>query len=59
VRDDLDAGAEAKRTAMLLRDARSALRRVDTLAAQALALEDDVAREVAEVRAGLERVVAP
>ena len=58
VREDLlDAGADAKRTAALLSDARSALRRLDTLMAQALAQEDDVAADVAEVRSGLERVV--
>jgi hypothetical protein len=57
-RDLVTAGADAKRTAALLREARSVLRRLDTLTAQALAQEDAVAVEMAEVRAGLERVVA-
>lgn len=56
--DDLiTAGADAKKTAQLLRGARSALRRVDALAAQALAQEDDVAADLAGVRTGLEQVV--
>lgn len=53
----LEAGAEAKRTAALLRDARSALRKADTLAAMAMAIEDDTVSLIAEVRTALEQVV--
>lgn len=55
--DPLAAGAEAKRTAALLREARSVLRRLDTLTAQAMAMEDDTVPLMAEARAPLEHVV--
>lgn len=55
--DLLDAGADAKRTAALHREARSVLRRLDTLTAQAMAMEDDSVPRLAEVRAALEGVV--
>jgi hypothetical protein len=57
-RDDLlDAGADVKRTAALHREARSVLRRLDTLTAQAMAMEDDTVPRLAEARDALERVV--
>ena len=50
-------GMEAKRVAALLRDARAALRKVDTLAATALAVEDPSLGAISEARAAVERVV--
>ena len=49
--------AESKRTAAMLRDARSVLRRIDGLAATALAADDPSAPLIAEVRTGAERLV--
>lgn len=55
--DPAAALAEMKRTAMLLRDARSVLRRVDTLAATAMAVDDPSLPVIAEVRGASERLV--
>ncbi|HUY07899.1 MAG TPA: hypothetical protein VMW80_00390 [Candidatus Dormibacteraeota bacterium] len=49
--------AIAKRTAALLRDARSVQRRLDTLAATALAIGDPSVPRIAEARAAVERLV--
>lgn len=50
--------AESKRTAAMLRDARSVLRRIDTLAATASAVDDPSLPLIAEVRSGAERLVS-
>jgi len=55
--DLLDAGADAKRTTTLLRDARSVLRRVDTLARTAGAGDDPSLPVIAEVQSAAERLV--
>ncbi|MGH7749468.1 MAG: hypothetical protein ACREQ5_32580 [Candidatus Dormibacteria bacterium] len=55
--DPIDAAAAAKRTATLLRDARSLLRRADKLAAAALDLEEPGPHLIADARAAVERVV--
>ncbi len=61
VHDDLDslaiAESESKRVAALLRDARSALRRIDVLAATAMATGDESVPSIAEARVAVERVV--
>ena len=49
--------AEIKRTAAMVRDARSVLRRIDTLAATASAADDPSLPLIAEVRSGAERLV--
>jgi hypothetical protein len=49
--------AETKRTATLLSDARGVLRRVDKLAATALAVDDPALPQIAEVRSAVERLV--
>ncbi|MHB8393443.1 MAG: hypothetical protein ACYDC5_02835 [Candidatus Dormibacteria bacterium] len=51
------AAAVAKRTAALLRDARSVQRRLDTLAGTALAIDDPSSPRVAEARAAVARLV--
>ena len=51
------AAALAKRTATLLRDARSVQRRLDTLAATALAVDDPALPLIAEAKAAVERLV--
>ena len=55
--DPIDAAAAAKRTAILLRDARSLLRRADKLAAAAVDLEAPGPQLIADARAAIERVV--
>lgn len=59
--DDLDrlaiAESESKRVAALLRDARSVLRRIDVLAATAMATGDESVPSIAEARAAVEQVV--
>lgn len=47
----------AKRTATLLRDARSVQRRLDALAAAALAIDDPTLPRIAEARGAVERLV--
>jgi hypothetical protein len=49
--------ATAKRTAALLRDARSVQRRLDTLAATALAIDDPSLPRIAVARGAVERLV--
>lgn len=56
--DPAAAGLDAKRTAMLLRDARAVLRKVDVLAATALAVDDPSLPTIAELRSAAERLVA-
>ncbi|MGD1053669.1 MAG: hypothetical protein ABR950_07545 [Candidatus Dormibacteria bacterium] len=56
--DPMQAAQAVKRTAMLLRDARAVLRRVDVLAAQALATEDPALPEIAALRDAANRLVA-
>ena len=56
--DPAAAGLDAKRDAMLLRDARAVLRRVDVLAATALAVDDPALPAIAELRAAAEHLVA-
>ena len=46
-----------KRTAALLRDARLVQRRLDTLAAAALAMDDPAQPQIAEARDAVERLV--
>ncbi len=53
----LDA-ADAKRTAMLLRDARAVLRKVDVLMATAATVDDPALPTIAELRAATEHLVA-
>jgi hypothetical protein len=48
---------ETKRTTALLSDARSVLRRVDKLAAMALAVDDPALPQIAEVQSAVERLV--
>ncbi len=48
--DPLAAGAEAKRTAALLRDARAVLRHLDVLAATAIAADDRSVLLIAQAR---------
>jgi hypothetical protein len=55
--DPFAASAEAKRTAALLHDARAALRKLDVLVAQAVALDDPAAVPAGEARATVERLV--
>jgi hypothetical protein len=55
--DPTAALAEMKRTAALLRDARSVLRRVDTLARTAGAVDDPSLPVIAEVQSATERLV--
>jgi hypothetical protein len=50
--------AESKRTAAMLRDARSIGRRIDSLAATASATDDPSLSLIAEVRSGAERLVS-
>jgi hypothetical protein len=50
--------AEIKRTATMLRDARSVLRRIDTLAAAARAADDPSRPLIDEVRSAAERLVS-
>ncbi|MHB8324057.1 MAG: hypothetical protein ACYDEA_00220 [Candidatus Dormibacteria bacterium] len=56
-RDAPAATAITKRTATLLRDARSVQRRLDTLAATALAIDYPSLPRIAEARAAVERLV--
>lgn len=51
------AGLDAKRTAMLLRDARAILRRLDVIAALAIATDDPALPLIAEARDTVERLV--
>lgn len=56
--DPIAAGLDAKRSAMLLRDARAVLRKVDVLMASAAAVNDPSSREIADLRSGAEHLVA-
>ena len=56
-RDPVAAALDVKRTATLLRDARSVLRRIDVLAATALAADDASVPLIGEARAAAARVV--
>ena len=55
--DPAAAALDVNRTATLLRDARSVRRRIDVLAATALAVDDPTVPLIAEARAAVERVV--
>lgn len=55
--DAIAATAIAKRTAALLRDARSLQRRLDTLAASALAIDHPSLPRIAEAREAVQRLV--
>jgi len=55
--DPTTALAEMKRTAAMLRDARSVLRRVDTLAKTASTADDPSLPVIAEVQSATERLV--
>ncbi|MDA8395872.1 MAG: hypothetical protein M0T72_11680 [Candidatus Dormibacteraeota bacterium] len=55
--DSPAAAAIAKRTAVLLRDARSIQRRLDTLAATALAIDDQSLPLITEAREAVQRLV--
>ena len=56
--DPAAATADQKRTAALLRDARSILRRINVLMATAAALEDPVLGDIAALRDGADRLVS-
>jgi len=56
-RDAPAAAAIAKRTAALLRDARSVQRRLDALAAAALAIDDPSLPRIAEAKDVVQRLV--
>ena len=55
--DPLTAGGDAKRTAMLLRDARAVLHRLDILASVAIAADDPAIMLIALARETVERLV--
>ena len=55
--DPLTAGADAKRTALLLRDARAVLRRLDIRASVAIAADDPAVVLIGEARETVERLV--
>jgi hypothetical protein len=57
-RDPLELAREVKRTETLLHDARAVLRRLDVLAAQAMATEDPALPEIAALRDGCDRLVS-
>jgi ribosomal 50S subunit-associated protein YjgA (DUF615 family) len=57
-RDPIEAAREVKRTETLLRDARAVLRRVDVLAAQAVATGDPALADIAALRDGCDRLVS-
>jgi hypothetical protein len=56
--EPMDAAMAAKRSAALLRDARSVLRRLDVLSATAQATGDPSLPHIAEARAAVERLVS-
>ena len=56
--DPAAAALDLKRTATLLRDARAVLRRVDVLAATALAVDDPALPAIGELRSSVERLVS-
>lgn len=56
--DPVAAAADVKRTAAMLRDARSILRRIDVLLATAAALEDPALRDIAALRDGADHLVS-
>ncbi len=56
--DPVVAAADVKRTAALLRDARSILRRIDVLAATAAAVEDPALGDIAALRDCADRLVS-
>ena len=56
--DPVAAAADVKRTAALLRDARSILRRIDVLMATAAAIEDPALRDITALRDGADRLVS-
>ena len=57
-RDPIEAVREVKRTEVLLRDARAVLRKLDVLAAQAMATEDPALADIAALRDGCDRLVS-
>jgi hypothetical protein len=57
-RDPLELAREVKQTETLLRDARSVLRKLDVLAAQAMATEDPALPDIAALRDGCDRLVS-
>lgn len=56
--DPAAASLDVKRTAMLLRDARAVLRRVDVLMATASAADDPAVADIAALRSDTEHLVA-
>lgn len=56
--DPATATGDVKRTAMLLRDARAVLRRIDVLMAAAAAVDDPAVNDIAALRTDAERLVA-
>jgi hypothetical protein len=56
--DPAAAALDVKRTAMLLRDARAVLRRVDVLMAAAAASDDPALADIAALRSDTEHLVA-
>jgi hypothetical protein len=56
--DPAAASLDVKRTAMLLRDARAVLRRVDVLMAAAAAVDDPAVNDIAVLRSDTEHLVA-
>lgn len=55
--DPVGAGQAVKRTEALLRDARAVLRRLDVLAATAMAVEDPALPDIAALRDACDRLV--
>ena len=56
--DAATAALDVKRTAMLLRDARAVLRRIDVLMAAASAVDDPAVPDIATLRSDTEHLVA-
>lgn len=56
--DPIQAAQEVKQATGLLRDARAVLRRLDTLAATALAINDPSLRDIAALRDACDRLVS-
>ena len=57
-RDPIKTAQEVKQATALLRDARALLRKLDTLAATAMAINDPSLRDIAALRDGCGRLVS-
>ena len=56
--DPIQAAQEVKQATALLRDARAVLRKLDTLAATAMAINDPSIRDIAALRDACDRLVS-